>query len=740
MISLLLLCGTVMHAQQLTGKVFGKTEEGREILPGATVHWLGTTSAVMVNENGVFEISNAGITDQRLVASFAGYIADTIAAEGKTYISFTLKKEATDLSAVVVQSNRGFIKNDIGKVELISRKELSKAACCDLAGCFGTQASVQAHTTNVVTNAQELRILGLSGVYNQLLVDGLPMLQGATYTYGVSSYPGTVIENIYVSKGNTSVLQGYESISGQINLETRQPGNTDKLHLNAYTNSFGEKHLNANISTAVDSSKKWNTMLALHVVLPSGRFDRNEDGFLDLPLLTRYMIYNKWTYRSEKDEGLSLQAGVRFVHEKRIGGQRNFSEKNDKGSSVVYGQFVNYDQPEAFAKLNYRLSNRSVITMAASGSHHQQNAWFGITGYKAKQTLGYFNLQHELLWDDKYHLKYGASYRYQQLDENVDFSEVAPSRTYAGKYETQLRVPGFFAENTFSFADDRVMLIVGARADHQQKFGWEFTPRSMLKYAINTDHTFRASIGTGWRQVNLFSEQTMMLTSSRDIVFAEALRPEKALNWGISHTYKFVAGNTVGTISADFYRTVFSNQFFPDYDSDVSKIYVRNFTGDSKSNGLQVEAMLSFFKQLELRAAYNYLHVYQVKNNKKMVLPFNPKNRVMMAVSYQTKNKKWQADINGNWHDRMRLPDTQLNPEPYRRPSLSDAYTVVNTQLTHRFKKLELYGGCENVFNYVQPNPIISAENPFSTYFDLSSVWGPTRGREFYIGVRYSIK
>ncbi|HMR84478.1 MAG TPA: TonB-dependent receptor, partial [Niabella sp.] len=267
-----------------------------------------------------------------------------------------------------------------------------------------------------------------------------------------------------------------------------------------------------------------------------------------------------------------------------------------------------------------------------------------------------------------------------------------------------------------------------------------FTPRSLVKYAINKDHTFRASIGTGWRQVNLFSEQAMILATSRNIEFVEPLKPERALNWGLSHTWRFTGEAIAGTVSADFYSTIFSNQFFPDYDVDPSKIIIRNFTGPSKSNGLQVESSVTLYKQLEVRGAYNYLDVYQQKNGKKMALPFNPRNRAMFAASYRTFNNKWQADVNAHWFDKMRLPDTYTNPEPYRRSSHSMPYATLNAQGTFRFKTVELYAGCENIFNYVQPNPIISADSPFGQYFDLSSVWGPTRGREFYMGIRYSIR
>lgn len=736
----LLLSGT-LHAQTIKGKLFGEKEAGKEILPGGTIQWIGTDNAAVVNENGVFELSADGVTDKRVIASYKGYEIDTINWDGRTYLSITLKQIATELSGVTVTNSKGasISGNAVIKTEVINQRELSKAACCDLAGCFGTQASVQPQTTNVITNAQELRILGLSGVYNQVLIDGLPMIQGLTYTYGISTYPGTVVENIYVAKGTTSVLQGFESISGQINLDTRHPDKADKLYLNAYINSFGEKHLNANVAGAVGKNKKWHTLLALHSVQPSARVDGNKDGFLDLPLLARYMVYNKWKYRNEAEQGFNAQFGLRFVNEKRIGGQKEYQSNGDKGSNQVYGQYVSFNQPETYTKLGYRFSDRQALTLALSGSTHQQDSWFGTLAYTGKQQMAYANLQHEVGWK-KHTLKYGMSYRYQELKETLGFMQPAPGKTYASDYVTRLPVPGFFAENTFHWMADKLILIAGARMDRHQSEGWYFTPRTMLKYTINSQHTFRASAGTGWRQVNLFCEQPMILTSSRNIVFNEPLKPEEAMNWGVSHTWRFNIATTSGSLSADFYQTRFQRQFFPDYDANPALIVVRNFDGVSRSNGIQVDAAFTFFNQLEVKAAYNYLDVYRKEDGNKMVLPFNPRNRAMSAVSYRTTNNRWQVDVNAHWFDKMRLPDTQSNPEPYKRPSWSTAYTTLSAQGTFRLKTLELYAGCENIGNYRQPNPIISADNPFGPYFDLSSVWGPTRGREFYMGLRYSIK
>lgn len=739
--SLLFLSSWSMSAQTIKGKVFGETSNGKEILPGALIQWLGTTTATTANENGVFELSTEGISDKRLIVTELGFKTDTLRLEEQTYLTIILRREANELKSVTIRDNRAaYISSQTIKTEIINQRELSKAACCDLAGCFGTQASVQPQTTNVLTNAQELRILGLSGVYNQVLIDGLPLIQGLSYTYGISTYPGTMIDFISVSKGTTSVLQGFESISGQINLESKHADQAEKLFVNAYVNSFGEAHFNTNIASAVGKKKKWHSLLTLHSVQAAAKIDGNKDGFLDLPQLTRYMAFNKWEYGKQQEKGFATQIGLRLVNEKRLGGQMNFNAQTDKGSNNIYGQSVQYTQPEMYVKSSYRFSSKNALSLALSGFYQHQQSWFGITQYKAKQQNVYVNLQHEWQWHKTHGLKYGMSYRYQNIEENISFSDNSLGRSFAGNYKTLLKVPGVFAENTFHWREDKVVWIIGARLDKHQIWGNYFTPRSMLKYSLNHQHTFRASLGRGWRQVNLFSEQNNLLVGSRDVLFVEPLKPEEAINFGISHTYKFEAGKTTGTLSVDGYSTHFSNQFFPDYDSDPTKAIIKNFTGISRSNGLQVEASFVYNKQIEFRTAYNYLDVFRIENKLKSYLPFNPRNRAMAALSYRSKNNQWQADANAHWFDKMQLPNTSNNPIEYRRGNYSTAFITFNLQATFRYKTFEIYAGCENLSNYRQANPIISASNPFGKYFDLSSVWGPTRGREFYCGVRYSIQ
>lgn len=732
-VGLLITCN--LSAKPITGKV---TNQKQEPLFNASVYWFGTSIAVSTGENGEFEIP-ASVKSKKLVASFVGHLADTIEITNQQFVEFTLK-ETKSLDEVVVSGKRqGVMISDLKpiKIEQINTVELKKAACCDLAGCFETQSTVQPQTTNIITNSKELRILGLSGVYNQVLIDGFPMIQGLTYTYGISSIPGTLVGNIHISKGANSVVQGYESISGQINVETLEPDQSDKLFLNAYINSFSEKHFNTHYAI---KKKKWRNVAAFHTVQPTNKIDGDKDNFLDLPLLTRYMFLDKWKYGSENRWGWNSTIGLRYLNESRTGGQKSFNPDLHKGSDQVYGQSVYINQPEIWTKTAYRFNNNQSIKLYASAFHQNQESFFGTVKYDAAQSNVYGNIQHELTYGE-HTLNAGVSYRFMNIEEDIAFTDTSLHRTYAGNYQRHENIPGVFAENTFRFFGDKLTWIVGVRGDHHNEFGFKFTPRTLVKYDIAPKTIVRANVGTGWRTVNLFSENIGLLASSRDIVFTSDLKPEKALNMGVNLTQKFGGTNEnfSGYFSADYYRTNFHNQIFPDYDTDPTKAFIGNFSGKSISNGFQAEINMTLQKLVEVKFGYNYLDVFYETDEIRQTLPFNPRHKFLSALNFKTSDNKFHVDMNMHWFGEQRLPETSSNPVEFQRPDYSKPYTVYNLQLSYNFKKIEFYTGCENVFNFRQKQPIISWENPYGPYFDTSSVWGPTRGREIYAGVRVRI-
>lgn len=725
-----------IFSQNLEGTV---TDSQEEPLVGANLHWIKTSIGTSTDSNGQFEISVKGIKNKRLIISYIGYESDTVLIKNQKTVKLQLK-ESNTLNAVNVKAKRAdsFI-SDISpiKTEVITSGELTKAACCDLAGCFNTQGSVQPTTTNIVTNAKELRILGLSGVYNQILIDGLPLIQGLSYTYGVSTIPGTLVENIYVSKGANSVLQGYESISGQINVTLKEPDKTDQFLFNAYTNSFLEKQFNANYALKV---KQWNTLIAAHTTQPANKYDRDKDTFLDLPLLTRYTLYNKWNHGNQNEWGWHSLISLRYVNEERIGGQIDFNPISDEGSTNSYGQTVRFSQPEFYTKTGFKLDDKHHFVFFASAFYQDQTAYFGTTRYIADQVNAYANLQYELSWNQTHSFKAGFSYRHVNLEEAIYFSSDSLQRTYDGTYLKKEQIPGIFAENTFNWKDQNLTLITGLRVDKHNRFGWFFTPRALLKYNLTENTTARISAGTGWRTLNLFSENVNLLASSRDIVITEVLKPEQAINYGANLTHKIYGKNVEAQLTFDFYRTQFINQIFPDYDTDPTKAFISNFTGTSISNGFQAELGLEFYERVGSKIVYNYLDVYRIIEGKKIELPFNSTHRITGTLSYKPLHKKWHFDMNLHWYGEQQLAKTSVNPPEFQLPATSKPFTVVDAQLTKSWKRLELYAGCENIFDFRQKQPILSWENPFGPYFDTSSVWGPTRGREFYLGLRYKIE
>ncbi len=738
---ILLHVSTPTFGQYFRGETL---DQQQQKIPGVQVYWLHEPQKKSESdEKGNFSIDmpsdSSTAKTWSLVCSFQNS-KDTFDVDDlKSEWTFTLGVLVTLKEVKIKDARSGAYLSSLQviKTEVINRMELRKAACCDLAGCFETQSTVQPQTTNILTNAKELRILGLSGVYNQVLVDGLPIIQGLTYTYGISTIPGSMLDNIWVVKGANSVVQGYENMVGQITVFPREGSKAEALTADVLLNSFGEKHLN---TAYAKEGKNWSNYMAIHASLPGGKWDRDGDTFLDLPLLTRYSYYNKFRYRKENEIGFSAFVSGRFVDEKRVGGQRFFDPEQHKGSTLAYGQVVSFIQPELMSKAGYRFDENKKISYLTSLSSHNQRSWFGVLQYQANQLNWYQNLQWEQYWGKKkeHELKTGVSMRHWNHRQLIQFSSDIIPRSFDSLYIMKERVPGVFAENIFILKPSVWTLIAGIRADHHNEWGWKFTPRTMLRYQPFENTDIRLSAGTGWRTVNLFAENINLLTSGRDIVFSEAIRPEQSYNAGFNITQKWSVGSTDFTATLDAYHTRFQNQFFPDYDSIPTKALLYNFSKPSISNGIQMELSASYDKLLEIRVAYNYLDVFRMPSpDQKVSLPYNAKHKLLGVLSMHSREPKWQLDMNVHYYGVQRLPNTSQYPMEFRLPSNSKPFTILGLQYTHVFsKKFEVFTGCENLFDFRQLRPIMSWQNPFSSYFDTSFAFGPTRGREAYLGFR----
>lgn len=732
---IILVCAVnALNAQDvIKGKVRVQEGNNRNPVQGATVRWIETSNGTETDAEGNFELSRDGVTDERLVFSLAGYVWDTVSSKDKKFVYVTLQPYYTDEIIVEGKKKTNTISDDVGLTETMHQGELEKSACCDLSGCFGTNSSVEVKVTDAVTKTKEVKLLGVNGSYTQVLVDNIPMMTGLTRKYGVSALPGPLVNSIMVSKGSNSVLQGYESISGIINVILKDRETSDKLYVNGFVNDVLEKQFNLNYG---DEFGKWNTLISGHTVQKSNRVDNNGDGFLDNPLTTRYMVYNKWKYDGSETDGFDIS--WKYLNEEKTGGQVGFNKETDPGGNTVYGQTTDLEQFEAYSRGTTKLSDKVNLKGVISAGRYDENSYFGYTDYKGKQTNFYVSAYSEFLLNTYSELRLGGSYRYEYINEDVSFLQ-STSKTYAGVYGKKESIPGIFAENVYRLADNKVEFLTGVRLDHHNKHGFFVTPRAMVKYDVSPSTIIRGSVGTGFRTINLFSEYSGILATSRDIIISEELEPEKALNFGVNLVQYYETKDFSGSFVVDFYRTNFINQVIPDYDSDPSKVTFENLNGDSYSNILQAEGSINLLKNFDVKLSYKYSDVRYTQNGIEREYPFVAKHNVLGSISYSPDDGSWNADVIAEWFGSKRLPSTQSNPVEYRMPEESEPYTLLNLQLTKRWELFEVYAGVENILDFKQEYAIIASEDPFGPYFDTSFIWGPTMGRELYAGFRFRL-
>ncbi|MBS1516981.1 MAG: TonB-dependent receptor [Bacteroidetes bacterium] len=722
-----------VSSQTLKGNIKENSGGKKVSVEGAVIKWINTKIGTASDEKGNFELTTGNISDYRIIVFNAGYKTDTIDVKDKTFVEIVMVPNATTgLIEVEDEQSSTFIGSDVPKTEIITSQELVKDACCDLSGCFGRNSSVEVAVTDIITDSKELKILGLEGAYTQILIDNMPLMNGLNVKYGVSSIPGVVIDRITISKGSNSVLQGYESISGIMNVLLKDYDNSDRFLANGFVNSTLEKQINLNYTSGI--SRNLNNILAFHSVQESKRSDDNNDGFLDNPLITRYTLYNKWKL-SDKKNRTELNIAGRYWYEERTGGQNNYYTEKDKGSGSVYGQTAKINSAEGYLRYGKEYGDSRNLKIFAAANYYDQKSFIGITGYDAYQTNFSVSGFYEFAVNSRSFIKAGAGYKLLRINENIFFTDTT-TKTYSGDYLKYESVPGIFAENAVSFLNDKASLMTGIRFDHLNDYGTVITPRALLRYQPENEIVFRFSAGTGFRTANVFSENPSVLASSRDIVFIGKLDPEKTFNFGADILYYFNLGRTGGSLNLDFYRTTFSNKIIPDYDTDPSKVIFANLDGKAFSNVFQAETNLNLLRGFDLKLAYKFIDLQYEKDGILKEQPFNAKHRFLTTMSYSPSDKSWSVSSGLQWFGRQRLPSTKSFPVNYQRPDESDPYTVINIQFNKNFKFIELYGGIENLLNFTQSDPIISPDDPFGPYFDTSFIWGPTKGREYYLGFR----
>lgn len=721
-----------LKAQTLQGSIkeFDK-DKNLVPLPGASVRWSGTTYGAVTNIKGEFTLKKISTTDNKIIISYIGYKTDTIniiSDQTEIKIVLTTNAELKELEIKGEIDGSYFSKIKPLNTTVITGAGLQKAACCNLSESFQNSATVDINYSDAVTGAKQIQMLGLAGIYSQILIENIPAIRGLGTTYGLNYVPGQWMESIQVSKGTSSVINGYESITGQINIDYKNPENSkEKFFMNAFGNSDGR--LEFNMNTRANIKENLSTMFFVHGENHERIADMNADSFLDVPHIRQLNFMNRWNF--DIPGKLESKISLSIVDENRVSGQTKSSWLMDYGDTSNYGINVNTKRYQFYTKngILFAKEGRSIGTML-SGTLHQQHSFYGLNWYDGTEKNLYINLLYADNFGNPDHkITSGFSYT---LD---DYNEILNDSSFA----KQESVPGAFSQYTYSFMDIFTG-IAGIRADYNSRYGWFITPRIHFRYNLNEFNTLRVSAGKGYRIANVLPENSAVLASSRKLVFNEQLKPEQAWNYGISFMHSLKIKKRDATFILDFYRTDFVNQVIVDMDKNVSYVYFYNLKGKSYSNSLQAEFTFQPLKRFDATAAFRYNDVKTTINEHFQEKPFVSRYKALLTLSYATNFKKWQFDFTAHLNGSARLPYTGDNPSEYQRPPESPAYTLLYAQVTKRFKQWDFYLGAENLTDYTQKDPVIAANDPFGSYFDTSIIWGPITGRMFYAGIRFNLK
>lgn len=744
-------------AQNIKGKVYIVDDaQKKESVVGAIVQWDGDMNAVVSGADGDFSIKKAR-DKKMLIASYVGYHPDTLLVEGGDPIEFILVPQAMQIEEVSVRSRRSNSISAISmeKKEMITFSGLCKMACCNLAESFENSASVTVGYSDAVSGARQIKLLGYAGMYTQMLDETRPIMRGLSSTYGLEYTPGMWLKGIQIAKGVTSVVNGYEALTGQINLEHRKPTDEEPLFVNLFLSD--DLRAEANITSALQINSKLSTVILSHVSIDKMKIDHNDDGFLDMPLKEQYNVANRWLYVA--DNGIQLRYGLRFLYEDRKGGQKDYTSAdrytlNSYGSEIINKNFNAYVKAGFPLKRNKldpsdplfeeeTISNFAVVTDYV---YHQEDAFFGIKDYAGDQNSFYTNLLYQINFGKKHQLIAGGTFTADLYNESL-IDRYTTGKSATGSYnvarkdynfDRDLLTTGLFGEYTFKLAD-KFDAVAGVRGDYNNRYGWMFTPRGHVKWNLTPTTVVRGSAGVGYRIMSLLTDNISMLATGRSMNFADDLNPlERGFTAGASITQSFkLFRDPQASISFDYFRSQFTNQVIVDQETNSSQILFYNLDGNSYTNTYQVDFSYEPLERFTIFATFRYNDTrVTLQENRSVETPLIDRYKGLINLQYATKFDKWIFDFTAQVNGQSRLP---VQNADFASSTYSPVYPMFFAQVTRKFKKVDVYVGCENIGNYRQDQPIISAGDPFSTKFNSTVVWGPIMGRKFYAGMRFTL-
>ena len=631
------------------------------------------------------------------------------------------------LQEFVVTGNRAGVIKSEGLFDriTITRKELYKAACCNLGESFTTNPSVDVSYNDAATGAKQIKLLGLSGSYVQMLTENIPNFRGLAMPYALGYVPGPWMQSIQVSKGAASVKNGYESVTGQINIEYLKPQSDPNFNANAFIDSESRYEFNADANYRF--SEPLSGGILAHYEDTYRTHDGNSDGFIDKPSVRQLNLVNRWAWMGEK---YIFQGGVKLIDENRRSGQTTHTAHSAETAGDLFEIGIKTRRYEAFAKNAFIIdgSRGTNIALMLSASYHSLDGTYGHKLYDADQRNLYASLMFETNFSAMHSLSTGLSYNGDGITQWYRLTHdksLTPARQRLGE-----SVAGAYAQYTFNL-DERLVAMAGLRADHSTRFGTFVTPRAHLKWSPSRAFTMRASAGRGYRTVYPLTEFNYLISSGRTLV-VDNLEQEAAWNMGASMAFNFRVFGKKIDLNAEYYYTTFDRQAVVDYDTDATVIHITNLRGKSYSHTMQVDATCQVVDGLSVTAAYRLNDVKSTYGGILLEKPLTGRSKGLLTASYTTPLELWQFDatlqINGG--GRLPLKDTPRY----------GTYAQLNAQITRWFKHFSIYIGGENLTGYRQKNPIINASTPWSADFEPTLVWGPLHGAMAYLGFRYNLR
>ncbi len=648
-----------------------------------------------------------------------------------------------ELEEVKIKATQKGLKKSLkgtANTTLVTSKELLKAACCNLAESFETNPSIDVNFSDALTGTKQIKMLGLTSPYIMITEENVPSVRGASQAFGLSFTPGTWVESIQITKGAGSVVNGYESISGQINTELLKPMNDIPFFLNAYGSTDSRFELNTHFNKKIND--KWATSLFVHGNARVAKNDMNNDGFLDNPLGKQINVANRWQYANAETGWVSF-LNFRFMKDEKQTGEINFDPDKHKLTNTFWGSEINSERLDFTSKIGYVWKDMPFQSIGFQNAftHHNQQSYFGLNQYDIKQQSYYSNLIFNSIISNTMHkFATGLNFMYDKYSEYINTFDVSRIDNSVGA----------FFEYTFD-DNDKLSYVFGGRLDYHNRLGVFFTPRFHFRYNPWEKGVLRFSAGRGKRAANIFAENQNLFASSRTISIlgtkgeVYGLSPEIAWNYGVSFTQKFKLFTKNADVTVDFYRTDFQNQVVVDVMQSPQELLFYDLNGKSFANSLQVDFNVEIIKHLNLRTAYKYFDISTDYQSGSFQRPLQAKHRFFANVEYAThiveKGKQWKFDYTFNWLGKQQLPNTATNPEQDRLPEFSPSFAVMNAQITRTFSSVfEVYVGGENIGNYRQKKAVLGNDNPFGPNFDTSIVYAPIFGQMYYAGLRFKIK